>query len=377
MIKKIIFIGVCWLGVTAGFVPPLGRGSPAGDPLFLVKGTGFAQETPRLERDSPPRLARLVSDESERAVFAAEGEPRLWRGEAGAVASPVSPEAGLDEAGAVLFKKVDPTVVAIQHEEAGGSGFIIDPNGYIITNGHVVSSASRSWWNDQPEDPTETAKRITVVLSDERKFQAKVIGHSLDPDVALIKIETNEPLPIVVLGDSENVKAGQRSYAFGMPYGLKRTLTAGIVSNVDRTDLDTFTKVIQTDAPINPGNSGGPLFNEKGEVIGINTYGMWGEGLGFTIPINVAKVMKEHFIKYGKFKRAAFPFFILKEIDNDLAGVLGINEGILVDYVDPGSPADKSGLKNGDIIVALNNQPISASNRAGLKDAIWKFTTQP
>ncbi|MFH1228543.1 MAG: trypsin-like peptidase domain-containing protein [Planctomycetota bacterium] len=287
------------------------------------------------------------------------------------------PEDTLDEAGSILFKKVDPSVVAIQHEEAGGSGFIIDPTGYILTNGHVVSTASGSWWHEGSEDPTETAKRITVILSDERKFQAKVIGHCLDPDVALIKIEISEPLTPVIMGDSDHVKVGQRSYAFGMPLGLKRTLTAGIVSNAERTDLGTFTKVIQTDAPINPGNSGGPLFNEKGEVIGLNTYGMWGEGLGFTIPINVAKVLKDHFLKYGKFKRAAFPFFFVKEIDSDFAKVLGVSEGILVDYVDPGSLVDKSGLKNGDILFEINGAPVSATNQSTLRDMIWNFTNLP
>jgi serine protease Do len=290
---------------------------------------------------------------------------------------PVRAEEKLDEAGALLFKKVDPSVVAIQHEEAGGSGFIIDSDGYILTNGHVVSTADRGWWEGGAEDPTETAKRITVVLSDERKFQAKVIGHSLDPDVALIKIEVPEPLTPVAMGNSDLVKVGQRSYAFGMPYGLKRTLTAGIVSNVERTDLGTCTKVIQTDAPINPGNSGGPLFNEQGEVIGLNTYGMWGEGLGFTIPINVAKTLKDQFRQYGRFRRSAFPFFFLKEIDNDFGRVLGISEGIFVDYVDPGSLADKGGLKNGDVIVALNGKPVSASNDAGLKDVIWNFIILP
>ncbi|MFA5794529.1 MAG: trypsin-like peptidase domain-containing protein [Candidatus Brocadiia bacterium] len=282
-----------------------------------------------------------------------------------------------DEAGSILFKKVDPAVVAIQHEEAGGSGFIIDPSGYILTNGHVVSTASGSWWREGSEDPTETAKRITVILSDERKFQAKVIGHSLDPDVALIKIEVPEPLTTVALGNSDHVKVGQRSYAFGMPLGLKRTLTAGIVSNAERTDLGTFTKVIQTDAPINPGNSGGPLFNEKGEVLGLNTYGMWGEGLGFTIPINVALVLKDHFLKYGKFQRAALPFFFPKEITADFAKILGVSQGIFVDYVDPGSLAEKAGLKNGDIIVEMNGAPITAANQAQLSDATWKFTTLP
>lgn len=162
-----------------------------------------------------------------------------------------------DEAGAILFKKVDPSVVAIQHEKAGGSGFIISADGYILTNGHVVSDADN-------EDPKAVAKLITVVLSNEKKYKAKVIGLCLDPDVALIKIEPESSLPIVEFADISAVKTGQKSYAIGMPVGHKRTLTGGIISNIANTELGTFTSVIQTDAAINPGNSGGPLFNEQG-----------------------------------------------------------------------------------------------------------------
>ena len=202
---------------------------------------------------------------------------------------PATPEAA-ESVGEALFRKVDHSVVMISHELALGSGFILTPDGTIMTNGHVVMAPDA-------EDPRDVAKRITVTLHNDRKYPARVIGHGLDPDVALIKIDLapgDEPLVPVALGDSDAVRTGQRCFAFGAPQGLKRTLTAGIVSNADRTDLNTYMPIFQMDSPINPGNSGGPLFSEQGEVIGINTYGGGGDGMGFAVPIHVAKVLREH-----------------------------------------------------------------------------------
>lgn len=279
-----------------------------------------------------------------------------------------------DDAGAILAKKVDPTCVAIQHGRAGGSGFIISPDGYIISNGHVAMSG------EDPEKPMAPAKRITVILSNDKKYQARVVGYCKDPDIALMKIEpaAGEKFFFVELGDSDQVKMGQRSYAYGMPLGLKRTLTAGIVSNIERTDLNTFTKVFQTDAPINPGNSGGPLFNEKGEVIGINTYKSGAEGLGYTIPINIAKVVKDYILKYGYFRRATLPYFVAKPLTDDLTKAYRVRdgEGIFVDFVAPNSPAAKAGLATGDIIIEMNNDPISAKNEVGYRDFRWKLVNQ-
>jgi serine protease Do len=262
--------------------------------------------------------------------------------------------------------------VAIQHERAGGSGFIVSPDGYIMTNGHVVKGDIEA-----EEDPKAVARRITVILSNEKRYKARVIGHCLDPDVALVKIEAEEPLAVVTLGDSDNVRAGQRSYAYGMPTGLKRTLTAGIVSNVERTDLGTFTKVIQTDAAINPGNSGGPLFSESGEVLGLNTYSRGGEGLGFTIPINVAVILKEHFLKDGRFRRAALPFFVTRRVSDEFASALGVSEGVFVDHVEADSSAAQAGLAAGDVIVEMNGRPVCAKTEAAHKDFVWKLVTLP
>lgn len=274
------------------------------------------------------------------------------------------------ETGEALFAKVDPAVVAIQHESAGGSGYIVDSRGYIITNGHVVSMMD-------PEQPRETAKRITVILSNDKKYQAKVIGFSLDPDVALIKIEADGPLPVVKFADPKTIKTGQTCYAVGMPLGLKRTLTKGVISNTERTDMGTFTKVIQTDASINSGNSGGPLFNEQGEVLGTNTYSGGGQGLGFTIPGQVVQVLHQHFLKSGRFIRAAIPDLMVKAMTEDFAKAYGTPQGIYVDFVEPRSLAAQVGFESGQIIMQMDQAPISGMTEVDHFDFLWKLSTRP
>ncbi len=277
---------------------------------------------------------------------------------------------GIQDISDDVVKKVDPSVVAIQHERAGGSGFIVSPDGYILTNGHVVRG------NDD-EDPNEPAKLITVILQDERKYPAAVIGFSMDPDVALIKIEPDEPLVPVEFADSRAAEIGQRCFAVGTPVGLKRTFTSGILSNVDRTDLDTFTTVIQTDAAINPGNSGGPLFDSEGRVLGINTYASRGNNnLGFTVPIHVATVLKAHFLKHGRFVRADVPVFFTGELYDELAISFGVDDGILVHHVMEGTPAETAGIMAGDVVVAIGGKPCRGRTRADLLDHEWWWATR-
>lgn len=267
-----------------------------------------------------------------------------------------------------IVKKVDPSVVAIQHERAGGSGFIISKDGYIMTNGHVVRG-------DTSEDPMEPAKLITVILNNERKYRAQVLGFCMNPDVAVIKIEPAEELQPVEFADSTQVKVGQKCFAVGTPMGLKRTFTKGILSNVDRTDLDTFTKVFQTDAAINPGNSGGPLFDRDGKVLGLNTYGSRGaNNLGFTVPIHVARVIKDHIMEHGRFIRADLPLLFTGEIYDELARALKADKGVLVHHVMSGSLADKAGLKEGDIIIKTDGRETSARTKAELLDYDWDLT---
>ncbi|MCM8535527.1 MAG: trypsin-like peptidase domain-containing protein [Lentisphaeraceae bacterium] len=270
--------------------------------------------------------------------------------------------------GEKLFRKVDKSVVAIQHERAGGSGFIVDESGLIVTNGHVVSMMD-------VENPRDTARRITVILHNDKKYQARVIGFSLDPDVALLKIETTEPLDAVEIGNSDKVVTGQTCYAFGAPLGQKRTLTGGIISNTARTSLGTFTKVFQMDAIINPGNSGGPLFNAKGEVIGVNTYG-GKAGMGFSIPIKYAMTLKEHFQKFGRFVRTDVPFFVSKAMPEEFAKVLGTPQGVYVDYIIPNSYSESIGLKNGDVIIEMDGKPSSGKSEEDYYEWNWDLQTK-
>lgn len=270
-----------------------------------------------------------------------------------------------------VIEKVDPSVVSIQHEHAGGTGFIISEDGYILSNGHVVRGVD-------PEQPMQPAKRITVILHDERKTSARVLGFSMDPDVALLKIDLEEPLRPVEIADSKKAIVGQRCFAVGTPIGLKRTFTSGILSNTRRTDLDTETVVFQTDAAINSGNSGGPLFDRQGRVLGINTYGSRGQNnLGFTIPIHVAMDMVEDLKTRGRFVRSLIPLYFTGELYDELRRALDIESGVLISYVMEGSAADDMGIELGDILIAVDGEPVSAKSKARLLDFEWDMTIRP
>jgi len=270
-----------------------------------------------------------------------------------------------------VIARVDPSVVSIQHEQAGGTGFILSEDGYILTNGHVV----RGFDN---EDPTRPAQSITVVLHNEQQLPATVIGFSMDPDVALLRVHHDEPLRPVTFANSRNVSVGQRCFAVGTPVGLRRTFTSGILSNIDRTDLGTEVVVFQTDAAINPGNSGGPLFDQQGRVLGINTYASRGaNNLGFTIPIHVALDMVEDFKEHGRFVRSLVPLFFTGELYSELARALEVERGILISYVMPGSAAWEAGFRPGDVLTHVNGEPVQARTRADLLNFEWEQSVRP
>ncbi|MCP2605198.1 DegQ family serine endoprotease [Candidatus Aminicenantes bacterium AH-873-B07] len=246
-------------------------------------------------------------------------------------------------------------------KKVGGSGFIIDPKGYIVTNNHVVQNAKEVW----------------VYTLDEREFQAKIIGTDPKTDLALLKIK-GKNLPYVKLGNSDNIKVGEWVLAIGNPFGLSHTVTAGIVSAKGRhfsgKNIPEFNDFIQTDAAINRGNSGGPLVNMKGEVIGItsNIYTPTGGnvGIGFAIPSNMAKVVIEDLKEKGKVVRGHLGVWV-QEVTPKTMKSLGLKEkrGALVARVQPGSPADKVGIKRYDVIVEFNGVKIKNTNHLKFKVA--------
>ena len=229
---------------------------------------------------------------------------------------------------------------------ASGSGVIVDPAGYILTNNHVI----------------ENAQDITVRLSDSRKFTATLVGRDPKTDLAVLKVEAPAPLPAAELGDSERLRVGQWVVAIGNPFGLDRTVTVGIVSATarNRVGVTTYENFIQTDASINPGNSGGPLLNLDGRVIGINTAIVAaGQGIGFSIPINEAKSVMGQLIARGKVVRGWLGI-VIQDVTDELASSFGVreSEGVLVSDVMRGGPGDAAGLRPGDVIVELGGTKI-------------------
>jgi serine protease Do len=232
-----------------------------------------------------------------------------------------------------------------------GSGFIVSPDGYILTNAHVVADASA----------------VTVKLTDRREYIAKVIGVDRATDVAVIKIDAKD-LPVVKIGDPTKLKPGQWVLAIGSPFGLENTATAGIVSATARAlPQDNYVPFIQTDVAVNPGNSGGPLFNLNGEVVGINSqiYSRTGGymGLSFAIPIDVAVNVEGQLIKTGRVSRGRIGVAI-QEVNAQLAESFGLDRprGALVSTVENGGPAEAGGVKPGDVILKVDGKPIERSS---------------
>ena len=231
-----------------------------------------------------------------------------------------------------------------------GSGFIVSPDGVILTNAHVVRDA----------------KQVTVKLQDRREYRATVLGSDPKTDVAVLKIDARN-LPVVPIGNSKELKVGEWVLAIGSPFGLDSTVTAGVVSAKGRSlEGDSAVPFIQTDVAVNPGNSGGPLFNTRGEVVGINSqiYSQTGgyQGLSFAIPIDVANRIKEQLVATGSVRHAKLGVTV-QEVNQGFADSFKLEspEGALVSNVEKGGPADKAGLKSGDVIRKLDGQPIVAS----------------
>jgi serine protease Do len=274
----------------------------------------------------------------------------------------INPSQELNVAAAVA-QKVTPTVVRIstviverdllfgkRSSEGVGSGVIIDSNGYILTNAHVVG-----------EHPDE----LTVFFKDGRELDGKVLWKDSLLDLAVVKVEATG-LPAAELGDSDGLIVGETAIAIGNPLGLRfeRTVTQGIVSGLNRSIMvdqgSVMEDLIQTDAAINPGNSGGPLINSRGQVIGINTVKASAEGLGFAIPINITKPITQKLIKNGEF----IPTYMgITPLDSEMLGYyatdIEIQKGIYIYDVKAGAPAAEAGLKKGDIITHINGVEVN------------------
>ncbi len=242
---------------------------------------------------------------------------------------------------------------------ASGSGIIISDDGYILTNNHIVSSSSESDFYE-----VSSATKVTVKLfNDETEYEAKIIGTDEQTDLAVIKIDKNN-LPKAEFADSDSIKVGEFAMAVGNPLGMESSITCGVVSAVNRkiTDSDgnTYT-LIQTDAAINSGNSGGALVNSKGQVIGINTLKLQGEGIegmGFAIPINSTEDVTSQLIEYSKVRR---PYIGITgmDLDEETAKANDLVVGIYVKAVDDFSAAEKAGVKPGDVIIEADGQKIT------------------
>ena len=237
--------------------------------------------------------------------------------------------------------------------QSAGSGVIFDArNGYIVTNAHVV----------------ENATEITVTLQDGRDVKAEILGSDAPSDVAVLKVKP-EGLSQVPLGDSSRAEVGDFVVAIGNPFGLQHTVTSGIISGLSRSGInpDGYEDFIQTDASINPGNSGGALVNLRGELIGINTAILSRSGgnigIGFAIPVNMARSVMEQLVKYGSVKRGQLGVSMYT-VTPDIAHSLGLANalGALVSQVVEGSPADRAGIRTGDVITSVNGQPVKSNS---------------
>ncbi|MGH9663004.1 MAG: DegQ family serine endoprotease, partial [Bryobacteraceae bacterium] len=248
-------------------------------------------------------------------------------------------------------------VPRVRREKSLGSGVIVSPEGYILTNNHVVDGATE----------------VSVTLHDKREMKARVVGTDRRTDIAVLKISGTN-FPFLTLGDSSQVEAGDIVLAVGDPFGVGETVTSGIVSATGRGGLgiEEVEDFIQTDAPINPGNSGGALVDDEGRLIGINTAILSGnsggnQGIGFAVPINLARHDMDEILKNGKVERG-YMGILPQDVTPAMAKAFHTNslEGALVGDVTPGSPASRSNLKQGDIIVAVNGKPVADANRLRL-----------
>jgi S1-C subfamily serine protease len=309
-------------------------------PLLLVAAVGCAGSDAPVKLRSGPTLTSTAG-----AALPVQARPNE------------EPRLAADELTIVtVARQVAPSVVSVQRDGGVGSGVIIRRDGVILTNAHVVGDAPQ----------------VRIGLADGRELNGRVLGRDPSVDVAVVQLQ-GDNLPAAPFADSDRLLVGQTAIAIGNPLGLERTVTRGVVSAIDRSPRGFgLDGLIQTDAAISPGNSGGPLLDSQGRVIGINTAVIeapGASGLGFAIPINLARHIAEQVLTTGVIRRA-FLGVDYRDIDEPLAVQFGlpVREGVIITTVGSGTPASKAGLRQGDIVVGLNGEPVEQG--ADLRRAI-------
>ena len=330
---------------TGARAPRSQAAAPDASPLVVPSVTQLGNEFTKLAKRLEPSVVYITADISQKTVET----PKRRKGQPGEEENP-----GNDD-GSDLFRRFfkngplggdnSPHL----RQEQSGTGFIVDKNGYIVTNNHVIAKVDRI--------------KVKLHTSDTTDYRARVIGVDPETDLAVIKIDPRSQLVPVTIGNSESVQVGDWAVAIGSPFGLEASVTAGIVSALGRDIGGQLQRFIQTDAAINPGNSGGPLLNIRGEVVGVNTMiatqsGGY-QGIGFALPINMVARVYNDIIKDGRVTRGSIGIEWYKGDDKpDLLRALGTNHGVVVNKVHKGGPADKAGVKENDIVVALNDKPV-------------------
>jgi serine protease Do len=345
--QKSLFL--LYLTTAVGLLAPLGGCSPEVDPALETNTTASdTTSKPQPDRTAAllPSFAHIVTEAKPAVVNIATTQtvktpttpPFLGP-------SPFGGESPFEE----FFRHFFPDTPRTFKRQSLGSGFVIDSRGIIVTNHHVV---------DQAEE--------IIIRLEEEEFKAKVLGSDPATDLAVLKIKTSRTLPTLSFGNSDQLQVGDWVIAIGNPFGLSQTVTAGIVSATGRViGQGPYDDFIQTDASINPGNSGGPLLNARGEVIGINTaiFSQTGGniGIGFATPSNLARDIAKKLQAKGKIVRGWLGVTI-QELDEDLAKAFGLSEkqGALVADVEKGSPADKAGIRRGDVIMSFHGKPLKS-----------------
>lgn len=334
--------------LTAGVLGGAGATYLAGSHARAASAQTLAPTPAPLVQQSAPDFAAITQRYGAAVVnISVSGLRKTVAGDA--------PVAGMDpqDPWADLFRRFQGQVPPAAREQpvrGQGSGFIVSSDGLILTNAHVVSDASE----------------VTVKLTDRREFQARVLGADPKTDVAVLRIDA-KGLPVLPLGRSGDLRVGEWVLAIGSPFGFENSVTAGVVSAKGRSlPDDSLVPFIQTDVAINPGNSGGPLFNARGEVVGINSqiYSSSGgyQGLSFAIPIELAERVKDQIVATGQARHARLGV-VVQEVNQALADSFRLDRpaGALVSGVEPGGPAARAGLKAGDVILRFNGQPVVAS----------------